>query len=67
MSRARKPANYELMFQEASCQKCLDCRVVQLGADPRETLTAAECRRLAAWLLLAAKWIEAKSKKEGGR
>jgi len=67
MSGVKKPADYELMFQAASCQERVDCRVVQLGDDVRETLTAAECRRLAAWLVRAAEWIDAKTKKEGGR
>jgi len=62
--KARKPADYELMFQSLFCQQRVDARVVQLGDDPRETLTAAECRWLAKWLAKAAAWIE---EQEGGR
>ena len=67
MRRVRKPVDYELMFQNLSCQKRVDARVVQLGDDPRETLTAAESRRLASWLLKAADWMDYKAQQEGGR
>lgn len=67
MSGVRKPADYECMFQYLSCKKRAERRVVQLGEDVRETLTSAECRRLASWLHRAARWIDAKAKQEGGR
>lgn len=67
MRSARKPVDYELMFQYLSCQQRADARVVQLGDDPRETLTAADSRRLASWLITAAKWIDAQAKQKGRR
>lgn len=63
----RKPTDLWLGGGWAECvnaENDIQIRRRTVGLAMMPWLTAAQCRRLAAWLLKAAEWIEAK---EGGR